>query len=135
MAGWVQARSRKESVMRFAPKHNITVEIGDELRVYSAHITTADPAFDGPSTVTLYTSTLTDLSGYAVDPIVHDVAIGTSPARIVLIESREYDWHEKTYREERCIFRPADPGLFNLSELQTVLWRRLRAPAATEVYA
>jgi hypothetical protein len=46
--------------MRFAPKQKITVEIGDELRVYSAHITTADPAFDGPSTVTLYTSILTD---------------------------------------------------------------------------
>ena len=121
--------------MRVAPKPDITVEIGDELRVYSVHVTTADPAFDGPSTVTLYTSTLTDLSGYAVDPIVHDVAIGKSRARIVLIESREYDWHEKTYQEERCIFRPADPGLFNLSELQTVLWRRLRAPAATEVYA
>jgi hypothetical protein len=135
MAGWVQARVGKEAAMRFAPRPNISVEIGNELRVYAVHVTTAHPAFDGPSTVTLYTSTLTNLSGYALDPIVHDVAIGTSPARIVLIESKEYGWHEKKYQEGHCVFRPADPRLFNLSELQTVLWRRLRAPAATEVHS
>ena len=118
----------------FTRQPSITIEIGDQLRVYSVHVTTADPTFDGPSTVTLYTSTLTDLSGYAADPIVHDVAIGKSRARLVLIETTELDWHRKKYREEHCVFRPVDPGLFNLKTLQTWLWRRLQAPI-TEVFA
>ncbi len=118
----------------FSGRPNITIEIGEQLRVYSAHVTTADPRFDGPSTVTLYTSTLTDLSGCAVDPIVHDVAVGKTRARLVLIEDREFDWHRKKYEDEHCLFRPADPGLFNLNTLQTWLWRRLQAPA-TEVFA
>ena len=118
----------------FSARPNITIEIGEQLRVYSAHVTTADPRFDGPSTVTLYTSTLTDLSGCAVEPIVHDAAIGTTRARLVLIEDREFDWHRKKYAEEHCLFRPADPAFFNLNTLQTWLWRRLQAPA-TEVFA
>jgi hypothetical protein len=136
MAGMHEPTSRKDRTMReFSPTHNITVEIADQLRVYSAHITTADPAFDGPSTVTLYRSTLTDLSGYAADPIVHDVAFGKTPARLVLIESREFRWHRAKYREEGCIFAAADPTLFNLNTLQGWLWQRLQAPAATEVHA
>ena len=118
----------------FSRQPSITIEIGDQLRVYSAHLTTADPVLDGPSTVTLYTSTLTDLSGYAADPIVHDKAIGQSRARLVLIEAREFDWHRKKCEEGHCVFRPADPGLFNLNTLQTWLWRRLQAPAM-EVFA
>ena len=119
----------------FGIRPSISVEIGNQLRVYSAHITTADPALDGPSTVTLYTSTVTDLSGFAADPIVHDVAIGSRSARLVLIASTELEWHRRKYEEEHCIFRPADPGLFNLSTLQTWLWRRLQAPTAIEVHA
>src|SRR5919197_4176030 len=109
----------------FSPAPNIAVTIGGQLRVYYAYVTTADPALDGPSTVTLYTSTLTDLSGFAADPIVHDVVIGNLPARLVLIASTELEWHRRKYSEEHCIFRPADPGLFNLNTLQTWLWRRL----------
>ena len=119
----------------FSPMPNIAVTIGGQLRVYHAYVTDADPSLDGPSTITLYASTLTDLSGFAADPIVHDTSRGKTPARLVLIESRERRWHRARYGEEHCIFSPADPGLFNLTTLQNWLWQRLQAPTATEVHA
>lgn len=112
---------------------DITVEIGDELRAYCTYVTTADPALDGPSTVTLEASTLTDLSGYAADPIVHATSLGNTPARLVLIESGELPLLSARYGEERCIFAPADPKFLNPDELRHRLWRRLRTPTATEV--
>ena len=55
-----------------SPTPNIAVTIGGQLRVYYAYVTTAGPELDGPTTMTLYASTLTELSGFALDPIVHD---------------------------------------------------------------
>ena len=83
----------------------------------------------------MYGSSLTDWSGFAADPIVHDAARGSVPARLVLIELRELAWHRVRYRQEHCIFAPADPVLVNLNTLQHWLWQRLQAPAATEVHA
>ena len=112
---------------------DITVEIGNELRAYCSFVTTADPALDGPSTVTLETSTLTDLSGYATAPIVHAISLGNTPARVVLIEQGELRLHRARYKEEHCIFAPADPKFLNPDELRHRLWRRLRAPTTSEV--
>src|SRR5262245_66120323 len=88
---------------------NIDVTIGGQLPVYQAYVTDADPSLDGPSTITLYASTLTDLSGLAADPIVHDVSRGKTPARLVLIESTHRRWHRDSYRGAHRIFAPADP--------------------------
>ena len=118
-----------------SPTPNIAVTIGGQLRVYYAYVTTADPALDGPSTVTLYTSSLTDLSGFAADPIVHETSFGRTPARLVLIDLRELAWHRARYRGEHRIFAPADPVLVSLKTLQHWLWQRLQAPTAAEVYA
>ena len=52
----------------FSPTPNIAVTIGGQLRVYYAYVTTAGPELDGPTTMTLYTSTLTEPSGFALDP-------------------------------------------------------------------
>ena len=117
------------------PSPNIAVTIGQQLRIYYAYVTTAQPALDGPSTVTLYTSTLTDLSGFAAEPIVHPVAIGKTPARLVLIDLRELAWHRARYRAERCLLAPADPMLVNLQTLQQWLWQRLQAPDLREIPA
>lgn len=114
---------------------NIDVVIGGELRVYQAYITDADPSLDGPSTITLRASTLTDLSWLAADPIVYDVSWGKTPARLVLIESTQRKWHRDSYRGAHRIFAPADPVLVSLTELQHRLWRRLLAPTAIEVRA
>jgi hypothetical protein len=118
-----------------SPTPNIPVTIGGQLRVYYAYVTTAGPELDGPSTMTLYASTLTDLSGFAADPIVHDNLRGKALARLVLIDLRELAWHRARYRAEHCIFAPADPVLVSLKTLQHWLWQRLQAPTASEVHA
>jgi hypothetical protein len=73
MTGSKDIRERRESMRAIAPTPNITVMIGGQLRVYYAYVTTAGPELDGPMTMTLYASTLTELSGFALDPIVHDI--------------------------------------------------------------
>ena len=45
----------------------ISVDIGGQLRIYHAFVTTARPAMDGPSTLTLYTSNFSDVAGFAAD--------------------------------------------------------------------
>jgi hypothetical protein len=122
-------------MQEFSPMPSIAVAIGGQLRVYHAFVTTAGPELDGPSTLTLHASTLTDLSGFAADPIVHETARGRAPARLVLIEMRELAWHRARYRAEHRIFAPADPVLVSLTTLQHWLWSRLQASAANEVHA
>src|SRR5262245_51585833 len=97
---------------------HIDVTIGGELRIYQAYVTDADPSLDGPSTITLDVSTLTDLSWPAADPIVYDLSRGKTPARLVLIESTQRKWHRNSYRGAHRIFAPADPWLASLSDLQ-----------------
>ena len=118
-----------------SPTPHITVTIGGQLRIYYAYVTTAGPELDGPSTMTLYASTLTDLSGFAADPIVHERVGGKAHARLVLIDLRELAWHRARYRGEDCLFAPADPVLVSLNTLQHWLWLRLQAPIASEVHA
>ena len=113
----------------------ITVTIAGQIRIYHAFVTTAAPAADAPSTLTLYTSTLADVVGFAADPIVFDASRGRAPARLVLIETRELAWQRQKYREERAICAPADPGLVSVRTLQHWLWARLQAPIDTEVHA
>jgi hypothetical protein len=135
MAGRLDVRSREETTMpEISPAPNIPVVIGGQLRVYLAYITTADPSIDGPSTLTLYASTLSDLSGFAANPIVHTDMSGRSPARLVVFDLCELAWHRVRYREEHCLFTPADPMLVSLKTLQTWLWQRLQAPTAIEVH-
>jgi len=85
--------------------------------------------------MTLHASTLADVSGFAADPIVHDSTTSTTPARLVLIETRELAWHRARYRAERCVCAPADPLLVSLRTLQFWLWQRLQAPFTSEVSA
>lgn len=114
---------------------SITVTIGGQIRIYHAFVTTASPALDGPSTVTLYASTLTDVMGFAADPIAVDAERGRMPARLVLIEARELAWHRERYRTERVACLAVDPMLVNAKTLQHWLWNRLQAPLPTEVHA
>jgi hypothetical protein len=116
-----------------APTPSIAVTIGGQIRVYHAFVTTAAPSLDGPSTVTLHTSTLADVSGLAADPIANDAARSRTPARLVLIETRELAWHRARYRAEHCLCAPADPVLVSLRTLQFWLWQRLQTPLTSEV--
>ena len=118
-----------------APTPHIAVTIGGQLRVYYAYVTTARPELDGPATMTLYASTLTELAGFALDPIVHDRVRGQALARLILIDLRELTWHRATYRREQCICAPADPMLVSPHTLQHWLWQRLQAPHASQGHA
>ena len=117
-----------------SPTPSIEVTIGGQIRIYHAFVTTAAPTLDGPSTMTLHASTLSDVCGFAADPIVHDAAISKMPARLVLIETRELAWHKARYRSEHCLCAPADPVLVSLRTLQFWLWQRLQAPGACEAH-
>ena len=114
---------------------SIAVTIGGQERVYHAFVTTAAPTLDGPSTMTLHASTLADVAGLAADPLVHDTTNSRTPARLVLIESRELTWHRARYRAEHCLCAPADPVLVSLRTLQFWLWQRLQAPLTSQVAA
>jgi hypothetical protein len=114
---------------------SIDVTIGGQQRVYHAFVTTATPSLDGPATMTLHASTLADVSGFAADPLIHDPASSRTPARLVLIETRELAWHRAKYRAEHCLCAPADPLLVSLRTLQFWLWQRLQAPLANELHA
>ena len=70
-------------MQELSPMPSIAVTIGGQLRVYHAFVTNAGPELDGPSTLTLYASTFSDLAGFAADPIAHDTARGCMTARLV----------------------------------------------------
>jgi hypothetical protein len=110
---------------------SISVEIGGQLRVYQAFVTTAKPALDGPSTLTLYASDFADVAAFAATPIPFNREFGRKLARVVLVNSTELEWHRATYRSEHCLFVPADAQLIGMQALQRWLWQRLSAPVAT----
>jgi len=114
---------------------SIAVAIGGQLRIYHAFVTTASPTLDGPSTLTLHASTFADIAGFAANALVFDTTGRRTPARLVLIETRELAWHKASYRSEDRVFTPADPVLVSLRTLQHWLWSRLHASATTEVHA
>jgi hypothetical protein len=113
----------------------ITVTIAGQIRIYHAFVTTATPAVDAPSTLTLYTSTLADVAGFAADPLVFEATRGRLPARLALIETRELAWQREKYRADHAICAPADPVLVSVTTLKQWLWARLQAPLPTEVHA
>jgi hypothetical protein len=52
----------------------------------------------------------------------------TEPARLVLVDERQFGWQQAKYKEARHLCTPADPGLVGLNTLQGWLWNRLGAP-------
>jgi hypothetical protein len=113
---------------------SIGVTIGRHTRLYYAYITTAPATLDAPSTMTLHTAPLADLSGLALDEIVFDSARATTKARLMLVDATERSWQKRRCREHGHLFAPADPMLVGLNTLQNWLWQRLGAPQ-DETYA
>ena len=116
----------------FATTPSIDVTIGRQTRFYHAFVTTAPPTLDSPSTVTLYTSTLVDLAGFAATDISRDIlaSAGHSDgrARLVLVDARELAWHRARCRGNHFVLAPVDPVLVSLTSLQHWLWQRLQLP-------
>ena len=113
----------------------ISVEIGGQLRIYHAFVTTARPTLDGPSTLTLHTSNFADIAGFAANPIPFNREFVRKVARIVLVNATELEWHRATYRSQHCLFAPVDAQLLGLQSLQRWLWQRLSTPQNTGAMA
>lgn len=113
----------------------ITVTIGHETRLYFACVTTAPPALDSPNTLTLDEGPLSDIVGYAAEPITHDELRGRMPARLVLVDGMQRAWQEAKYLGNHHLLLPGDPWLAGLSRLQHRLWQRLQAHGASPVAA
>ena len=122
-------------MLRTLPTPSITVAIGRHTRVYSAFVTTAPVNLDAPATVTLHAARLSEVAGFAADPITLDQRRGRCAARLVLVDATELAWQQARYRASQHALLPADPGLVGLNTLQHWLWQRLQGPTATEAHA
>jgi hypothetical protein len=112
----------------------VDVTIGGETRIYQAFVTTAPPALDKPSTVTLYESKFADIAGWAADPIPFDSTLGGTPARLVLIGKSDLELQKAYYREGHCLLAPTDPVLVDRNTLQHWLWNRLAMPSEQDAH-
>ncbi len=111
---------------------SIDITIGRQTRLYHAFVTNAPTTLDSPSTVTLYTSTMNDVAGFAAPEVAHRIARdngnGDSRARLVLVDARELAWHRARCRGNHFVLAPVDPVLVSLTSLQHWLWQRLQQP-------
>jgi hypothetical protein len=114
---------------------SITVTIGRHTRQYIAYVTTAPAVLDSPTTITLHEGPLSDVVGFAADPIAHPELRDGTPARLVLVDACELAWQCAKYRGHQHRLVNADPGLVGLNTLQHWLWQRLRAFVASPVAA
>jgi hypothetical protein len=126
MSNTTNGKEESMELQRHTPV--IEVAIGREMRLYHAYVTTAPTRLDAPATLTLYTASLSDVSGMAADSVVLDSARGRESARLVLVDGTELGWQRARYRQAKHLFTPADPVLLGLDTLQHWLWNRIGAP-------
>ena len=108
---------------------SIQVTIGRQTRLYHAFITTAPPAFDAPSTLTLYEGTLINVLAFSSDTAPLHASRAKAAARLILIDTAELAWQRASCRAQSHRLTPADPVLIGFNTLQEWLWRRLQQPA------
>ncbi len=114
---------------------SIQVTIGRQTRLYHAFNTTAPAALDAPSTLTLYAGSLSDVVGFAVDPMFLVAAKARTPSRLILIDAAELAWQRARCCSRAHRLAPVDPVLVGLNTLQQWLWQRLQIPAADLAHA
>jgi len=111
---------------------HIVIAIGDDLRTFRAFITGAPARLDAPSTITLYESTPSDFTRFAMSP--DDLAPTCSGrlVRLVLVAVAEEKWQHARYAEEGHHLAPPDHVMVSAQTLQIWLWRRLRTSLLEE---
>jgi len=114
---------------------SITVTIGQHTRLYFAFITTAPAELDSPATITLHGGALSEVSGFAAEPLTLDVPRGSSAARLVLVDAMELAWQRAKYRGHQHLLLAGDPVLVGFNTLQHWLWQRLQTSGSTQVAA
>lgn len=103
----------------------IPITIGHRTRVFRVFVTTASAHLDAPATLTLYSSTLSDVAGFAADDFKIEQTVPTSLARLVLVDVLEFTWQRARCRQAGHHLTPADPRLLRFATLQEWLWARL----------
>jgi hypothetical protein len=131
--GWfdsgLDSKEGKDTIMNATSiTPSIGVTIGRHTRLYYLYITTASAARDAPSTMTLCTAPLADVSGLACDEIVFDTCRARTKARLILVGAIERSWQKRRCRAHGHLFAATDPLLVGLNTLQNWLWQRLAAP-------
>ena len=114
---------------------SITVTIGHHTRIYFAFITTAPADLDSPATITLHAGNLSEVSGFAAEPLTLDPARANGAARLVLVDAMELAWQRAKYRGHQHLLLAGDPGLVGLNTLQHWLWQRLQSCGSNQVAA
>src|SRR5262249_2890997 len=108
---------------------------GQHPRLYFAFITTAPADLDSPATITLHAGALSEVSGFAAEPLTLDPTRGGSAARLVLVDAMELAWQRAKYRGHQHLLLPGDPVLVGLHTLQHWLWQRLQSAGSSQVAA
>lgn len=114
---------------------SITVTIGRYTRLYFAFITTAPADLDSPATITLHAGNLSEVSGFAAEPLTLDPGRANSAARLVLVDAMELAWQRAKYRGHQHLLLAGDPVLVGLNTLQHWLWQRLQSSGSNQVAA
>ncbi len=114
---------------------SIAVTIGHRECLYDAVITTAPVRLDLPSTITLLTDTLLELSVYADDPFSLDTTRSRYAARLVLADNLQSDWQCAKYEGNGHLVIAADPRMADFNTLQQLLWRLLLTASLNQVAA
>jgi hypothetical protein len=114
---------------------SITVTIGRHTRLYFAFITTAPADLDSPATITLHAGNLSEVSGFAAEPLTLDPTRAHHAARLVLVDAMELAWQRAKYRGHQHLLLAGDPVLVGLNTLQHWLWQRLQSSGSNQVAA
>ena len=114
---------------------SITVTIGRYTRLYFAFITTAPADLDSPATITLHAGNLSEVSGFAAEPLTLDPGRARYAARLVLVDNLQSDWQCAKYEGNGHLLIAADPRMADFNTLQQLLWRLLLTASLNQVAA
>src|SRR5258708_31704650 len=104
-------------------------------RLASSSTTTACGDLASPATITLHAGNLSEVSGFAAEPLTLDPGRANSAARLVLVDAMELAWQRAKYRGHQHLLLAGDPVLVGLNTLHHWLWQRLQSSGSNQVAA
>lgn len=110
----------------------IVVTLGPLTRIYRALCTTAPPAYDAGTSITLWTGAAGQIEQLLGDDrlLSNDKA---QPARLVLVEASQFDWHRARYSSGLYTSAEPDPGVLGAPEIAAELLKRLGSGTPTAI--
>lgn len=111
---------------------SVTVTLGPITRVYRALGTTAPPAYDAGTSITIVTG-----SAGTVEGLLNSDALLSNnkeqTARVVLVEASLFEWHRARYSSGLFASAELNPNMFGTPEIAAELWRRLDRGTPTAI--